>query len=157
MNNRSAVICAWLSVFVSLLASWFFCSVTWYGSVSVELFASYFVVVRWAVLAIVFVRNAVYLIRRESPNPRVFSFCLTIVSSANELQLFSVANVLFVSTSLALLFFCSRAHTHTQVEKGEVTAVLLVCKWGGEMTHAGIGQARQYAPVFWDDMYALLP
>lgn len=40
-----------------------------------------------------------------------------------------------------------------QVDKGEVAAVLLVCKWGGEMTHAGIGQARQYAPVFWDDMY----
>lgn len=49
-----------------------------------------------------------------------------------------------------VLSFCPRLLM--QVEKGEVTAVLLVCKWGGEMTHAGIGQARQYAPVFWDDM-----
>ena len=38
-----------------------------------------------------------------------------------------------------------------KVEGGRVTQVLLVCKWGGEMTHAGLGQARQYAAAFWDD------
>ena len=39
-----------------------------------------------------------------------------------------------------------------KVDNGRVVQVLLVCKWGGEMTHAGFGQARQYAAAFWDDV-----
>ena len=39
-----------------------------------------------------------------------------------------------------------------KVENNKVTQVLLIVKWGGEMTHAGVGQARQYAAAFWDDM-----
>ena len=39
-----------------------------------------------------------------------------------------------------------------KVDNGRVVQVLLVCKWGGEMTHAGLGQARQYAAAFWDDV-----
>ena len=39
-----------------------------------------------------------------------------------------------------------------KVEKGKVVQALLIVKWGGEMTHAGVGQARQYAAAFWDDM-----
>ena len=40
----------------------------------------------------------------------------------------------------------------TKSSAGHVTQALLVCKWGGQMTHAGIGQARQYAAAFWDDI-----
>jgi len=36
--------------------------------------------------------------------------------------------------------------------KERVVQALLIVKWGGEMTHAGVGQARQYAAAFWDDM-----
>jgi hypothetical protein len=39
-----------------------------------------------------------------------------------------------------------------EVRDGTVVEAILVCKWGGEMTHAGIGQAHQYGPVFWDEM-----
>jgi hypothetical protein len=31
-----------------------------------------------------------------------------------------------------------------------VVDVLLVCKWGGEITHAGLKQTSSFAPIFWD-------
>jgi Diphosphoinositol pentakisphosphate kinase 2 N-terminal domain/Histidine phosphatase superfamily (branch 2) len=40
---------------------------------------------------------------------------------------------------------------------GQVVKCLLVCKWGGQMTHSGWGQVQQYAPVFWDEMLRPTP
>jgi hypothetical protein len=39
-----------------------------------------------------------------------------------------------------------------KVDGERVVEALLVCKWGGETTHAGILQAHQYTPVFWEEM-----
>lgn len=33
-----------------------------------------------------------------------------------------------------------------------VKECMFVCKWGGEITHAGLAQTRQYVPVFWDEI-----
>lgn len=37
-----------------------------------------------------------------------------------------------------------------QIKPRSADSVNVVCKWGGEMTHAGFGQVKQYVPVFWD-------
>ena len=50
----------------------------------------------------------------------------------------TITLTIIISSSLSLACDCKQA--------------LLVCKWGGELTHAGIGQAEQYGPVFWDEM-----
>ena len=44
-----------------------------------------------------------------------------------------------------------------QLYDGKVAQALLVCKWGGEITHAGIAQAARYAPIFWDENLRPVP
>jgi len=40
---------------------------------------------------------------------------------------------------------------------GKTVKAQLICKWGGEITHAGIKQTLQYAPVFWDELLRPAP
>jgi hypothetical protein len=35
--------------------------------------------------------------------------------------------------------------------------VMLICKWGGQITHAGKQQTKDYVPVFWDEMLRPCP
>lgn len=37
-------------------------------------------------------------------------------------------------------------------DTGAPERVILICKWGGEITHAGIAQTKAYVPIFWDEM-----
>ena len=39
-----------------------------------------------------------------------------------------------------------------KIVDGRVVNCQIVCKWGGELTHAGTEQTIQYVPVFWDEM-----